>query len=308
LSAALFFFVFVAGAGRFQRPEIRKELVKILEAVRMKSLIRMSIFIFVVISMTTGLTELTALGQSVKHPQKDQPKPVPLTDEQRLSQVFQSIVGRVPGQRELGFWLAKQKTSTAAMDIQILDWFVAPEQAGERLAMVDQAYKQYFNRPANLDEKIKVPQLVQQKRIPFSAILGTISQDFTVTKVTDVAGDPHSVNVTVVNLGPISTSTKTTLVVRFYGDEAGCTFGYVSPAYEKGFEVPPLAPQQSVTVKVTSAKVLQQTNPQRGTYSVIVSWNNELEPNLKNNDKCVPRLKLIKDKVTNPQPNKLPKD
>ena len=256
---------------------------------------RIKLATILVILVTTGLAAMPAAGQpSAKLPA-----------DQQLTNSFKAIVGRDPSPNEVTFW--KAKSQTPSIYSQIMDWFVAPAQAGERSAMIDRAYKKYFKRSANSSEKTTVDTLVEQKKIPSEEILGTIGVEIDITGVSDVFGDPHALNVTVSNQSHVSTSSKSYVGIKFF-EGTDCSSG--GTAAEK-FEVPSLAPQQSATIKVISTKVLQQSNSQHSTLELLAYGGDNGYSNQSDGYKstrCIPRLRVSKDKLTGPNvPNQLPK-
>ena len=249
-----------------------------------------------VIPVLIGLAAMTAAGQPSSK----------LPPNQQLTNSFKAILGREPSPDEINVWKAKKNPSSIYS--QIMDWFVAPAQAGERSAMIDRAYTKYFKRPANSAEKTTVGNLVQQKKIAFEEILVTIGVEIGITGVADVVGDPHALKVTVVNQSQVSTSSKSYVGIQFFEGTACLSGG--TPA-EK-FEVPSLAPQQSTTVKVVSAKVLQQSNSQHPSFELLVYGGDNGYSNQSDayqSSRCIPELKVQKGKLTGPSvPNQLPKD
>jgi len=80
--------------------------------------------------------------------------------------------------------------------------------------MIERAYKKYFKRSPNSSEKTTVDNLVEQKKIPFEEILGTIGVEIGITGVNDVFGDLHALNVTVSNQSHVSTSSKSYVGIK----------------------------------------------------------------------------------------------
>jgi len=242
-------------------------------------------------------TELTVKGQ---------PTPPPT-----VGSVFYRIVGRNPTKQELDFWHAQQpatnKTDFTHVAYQIMDWFVAPAQAGERLAAIDNAYSFYFKRAASPDERTKVEVLVRSKRIAAQDIGSVIAVDLVITKVEDAPGDPKALTVTVSNLSTISTSRRTTVDLVVY-KEPRChpwTDEQQLAAPVAKFAIAALAPQQSTTVKVTSTQVLQQANSQRGAYILVANgYGENFETNWNNNERCITGIgvRVVRDKVVDQKP------
>jgi hypothetical protein len=254
---------------------------------------RIKLATILVIPVLIGLAVIAAGQPSSKLP-----------GDQQLTNSFKAIVGRDPSADEISFWKAKQSTSIYS---QIMDWFVAPAQAGERLAMIDKAYKKYFKRAASSSERSAVDSLVQQKKIPFEEILSTIGVEIDITGVADVVGDPHVLSVTVSNQSHVSTSSKSYVGIKFFEGTDCASEG--TPA-EK-FEVPSLAPQQGATVKVSSSRILQQSNSQHPSFELLVYGGDNGYSNQSDayaSTRCIPRPKMSKGKLTGPNvPNHLPK-
>lgn len=253
----------------------------------------------IVLVATFVSIELTALGQVVSHS-----KP---TVDSTISHIFHEIVGRIPTTPELTFWKNVARTNEAKgldvkIDTLIMDWFVAPAQMGERLAAIDRVYNLYFQRPAHEDERAKTEKLVSSKRIKSAAIIGIIVADLVVTQITDVAGDPRAINVTIKNLSSISTSGESRIGLRIY---TGAKCIGAAPIVGK-LEVPPIAAQKSVVIQLKSTEVLQQSNSHRHGYGIIIDAgykNYEPQAQADNNDRCIPALIIGTDEVTDQTPN-----
>jgi hypothetical protein len=167
--------------------------------------------------------------------------------------------------------------------------------------VIDHFYNFWFRRAPNKDEQAKCEELIRSKRIHASEMLEYIYADLTITQIAEVAGDPKDLNVTVANLGSISTSAKTFLGLEFCKGAKCIRDIDAKPAL---FEVPPIAPKKSIVVKVTSTNVLQQSISQRA-YFLIVSTDKNYEPKEQagNNTRCVPGIAIGKDKVIDQKPN-----
>ena len=264
----------------------------------------------VVIAATFISTELTAWSQ--------QSPPHKIT----LGTIFRNIVGRDATPQELTFWKNVERNNeikglSVKIDAQIMDWFVAPAQAGERLVAIEDAYNFYFKRSAHAGERAQAEELVRSKRIASADIRLLIGVDLALLKVADVPGDLKAINVTVSNLSTISTSRAGSVGLIIF-KEANChPWNYddelAVPLTTVG--VPPIAPQQSITVKVSSTKVLQRANSQRGAYSVYANAKGENYEiyfqdgkghegyqSSVNNYQCIPGIAFGKDKVIGQQP------
>ncbi len=255
------------------------------------------------IAVTLISSELTARGQYMPHP-----KP---TVESVIRMKFHHIVGRYPTSQELAFWKNvardnESKDPDAKVETQMMAWFFAPAQAGERSAMIKTAYADLFVRAPAQDEQAKCEVLVSSKRITYDGMVAAIHADLAVTKITDVAGDPRAINVTVANLGSISTSVQVRMaLVIFKG--AKCVSITEAGGILAASSVPPIAPQKSVIVKVTSTEILQQANPQRHAYSIYIDQYPNYEPDeqASNNHQCRPGIAFSKDKVLDEPPKKV---
>lgn len=261
---------------------------------------KIKLAVLVVIAATFISIEQTALGQYMPHP-----KP---TVDSAVRWKFDQIVGRYPTPSELTFWKNvargnESKGSDAKVETLIRDWFFAPAQAGERSAMIKQAYEDLFGRVPTKDEQAKCEVLVSSKRITYDDMAAAIHADLAVTKIMDVAGDPRAINVTVANLGSVSTSVPARMaLVIFKG--AKCTSITESSGIFVLPSVTPIAPQKSVIVKVASTEVLQQANPTRHAYSIYIDQypNYESDEQALNNHQCRPGIAFSNDKVTNEPP------
>ena len=162
------------------------------------------------------------------------------------------------------------------------------------------------NGPQTLPKKTTVGNLIQQKKIPFEEILTTIGVEIDITGIADVVGDPQALNVTVSNQSHVSTSSKSYVGIKFFEGTDCASEGM--PA-EK-FEVPSLAPQQSAIVKVSSSRILQQSNSQHPSFELLVYGGDNGYSNQSDayaSTRCIPRPKMSKGKLTGPNlPNQLP--
>jgi hypothetical protein len=262
---------------------------------------KIKLAVLVVIAAMVISIEQTALAQYMPHP-----KP---TVDSVIRMKFHHIVGRNPTPQELTFWknLARtneSKGSDANVDTQMMDWFFAPAQASERSAMIKKAYDDLFVRAPTKDEQAKCEVLVSAKRITYDGMAAAIHSDLAVTKITDVAGDPRAINVTVANLGSVSTSVAARMaLVIFKGAKCASTTEssgiFVLPS------VPPIAPLKSVIVKVASTEILQQANPTRHAYSIYIDQYPNYEPDDQavNNHQCRAGIAFSNAKVVDEKPS-----
>lgn len=238
-------------------------------------------------------------GQKGSNPDK--------TMESVIRTKFHDVVGRDPTPDELTNWKNVGRNNeikglNVPIGSQIMDWFVAPAQAGERTAMIEKAYNFWFKRAATQDEQAKCEKLVKSNRIAYGAMIDTISADLAITRIEDIAGDPRSINVTIENLGPISTSRKTGVGLEFAkGNKCIRDLFAPEPAL---FDVPPIAPKKSTVIKVTSTNVLQRSITTRAYYVIVSSdWNYEPSATRANNTSCIPGIAIGKDNVINQKPD-----
>ena len=217
-----------------------------------------------------------------------------------VNRAFLKVLGRAPTPAELEKWKKaplKGPADQAKYDGMLLDWVVLPQQANERLAVVDRAYaKSSTPDPATILQRNHWANAIRDQRLTFYQVAHEVTPDLSISELKGIPNDPTAISVRVANLNPWASSKEGKLVWARLQDQCGWY-----PFGNTVFPLPSIPPGKDVWVPVKVAYKLHGTIHVGYELFVMHAEDRDYE----NNRKCV-RASLGTKETPEGPPLKIP--